>query len=93
MSPHHATQEAKRPGSASGRNQHSRMQAPTWARSRDALRDGNPQEGAPASSFTNPFAQDPHPAAVWSVRHFGVVGLLVCAVCTGLARQLGRTRH
>jgi hypothetical protein len=36
----------------------------------------------------NPFRDDPHPTVAWSVKHFGLVGLLVCALAAGLARWL-----
>lgn len=41
----------------------------------------------------NPLRDEPHPAAVSAVRHFGVVGLVACALGAGLARwwkSLGR---
>ena len=34
----------------------------------------------------NPLRDEPHPVLVGAVRRFGLVGLVTCAVCTGLLR-------
>ena len=41
-------------------------------------------------TVVNPFRDDPHPAVVWSVKRFGIVGLLVSAACSGVARWFHR---
>ena len=34
----------------------------------------------------NPLRDEPHPAIVGAVKHFGIVGLVACAFCAALAR-------
>jgi hypothetical protein len=34
----------------------------------------------------NPLRDEPHPAVIGAVKHFGVVGLVACAIGAGLAR-------
>lgn len=34
----------------------------------------------------NPLREEPHPTVIAAVRHFGVVGLVACALGTGLLR-------
>ena len=41
-------------------------------------------------TVANPFRDDPHPAVVWAVKHFGIVGLLVSAACSAAARLFRR---
>jgi len=44
----------------------------------------------------NPLRDAPHPVIVGAVRRFGLVGLLTCALCTGLLRwchSLTRREH
>ena len=43
-----------------------------------------------STAAANPFRDDPHPSVVWSVRRFGLIGLLVSAVVAGCVRWFRR---